>query len=413
MIETGHPQVTNEAAVRQTLDPHRCLSAQAWTNDPVPPHPVRRADRPWGRRLLGIVLAAALAACGGGGGAGGAGDGAGVPIGQPSPTTGAAAAIDARLEQAVTEGRLTGLTLRVMNRNDQVVYNRRFGTLTEDQRLTVAGASQLASALVALRLIEQGQLSLDSTTGQMLGWTGPKADISVRHLLSQTSGLAPQAPCVTDASVTLRACATSIGAAPTLAAPGARFDEGAAGFQVLGAIAEAATAKSWNTVFQEALGAPLTLSAQARYHTAPRAESGGTNPSIGGGLRISTADYFQLLRLAFHKGTVGGRSLIAASRIDQQGVEPYPAVVLGTSPARDLGLAWRYGLGVWLECATPASGCSAQSAPGGLGFTPWFDRNLGYYAVLAMESGDTEAGFHPFAVRLAQDLKPLIARALP
>jgi hypothetical protein len=52
------------------------------------------------------------------------------------------------------------------------------------------------------------------------------------------------------------------------------------------------------------------------------------------------------------------------------------------------------------------------SSPGAFGFTPWLDRNVGYYAIIAMESGDTDTGVVPFSVRLAQELKPLIAQAL-
>ena len=78
----------------------------------------------------------------------------------------------------------------------------------------------------------------------------------------------------------------------------------------------------------------------------------------------------------------------------------------------EAGLPFRYGLGAWLECATPAAGCSVISSPGAFGFTPWLDRNTGYYAVIAMESGLADTGLAPASVRLAQDLKPLIAQAL-
>ena len=360
---------------------------------------------------VAVLLTAAsllLGACGGGGGAGGAGGTADAVV----PSNSAVAQIDARVTQAFASSGVAGMSVRIMDRNDQVVYNKRFGTFTEDQRIAVASASKLVSAMVVFRLIEQNQLSLESTTGQMLGWTGPKADITVRHLLSFTSGLEPEAACTANAALTLQECAATLASRAALALPATRFDYGGAHLQVLGAMAEKATGKTWNTIFQEQLAVPMALSPQAGYYTFPRAESGQTNPLVAGGLRLTTAEYMHLLRLAFHKGTTSGRSLISAARFDQQGVEPYPGVTIGKSPMAEAGLPFHYSLDAWLECATPAAGCSVISSPGAFGFTPWLDRNTGYYAGIAMEAGVADTGLAPASVRLAQDLKPLIAQAL-
>ena len=62
-------------------------------------------------------------------------------------------------------------------------------------------------------------------------------------------------------------------------------------------------------------------------------------------------------------------------------------VKLQQNMARFATPPFRYGLAVWLECATPtafASGCNSQSSPGAFGFTPWFDRDAGYYAMIGM-----------------------------
>ena len=59
----------------------------------------------------------------------------------------------------------------------------------------------------------------------------------------------------------------------------------------------------------------------------------------------------------------------------------------------------------------PALNCAVLSSPGAFGFTPWFDRDAGYYAILGMEV-DSQAGIVAFAVNLAQELKPLIRSAL-
>jgi hypothetical protein len=56
--------------------------------------------------------------------------------------------------------------------------------------------------------------------------------------------------------------------------------------------------------------------------------------------------------------------------------------------------------------------CEQLSSPGAFGFTPWLDRDVGYYAILGMEVSESNNGVVSFSVSLAQQLKPLIREAL-
>ncbi len=86
--------------------------------------------------------------------------------------------------------------------------------------------------------------------------------------------------------------------------------------------------------------------------------------------------------------------------------------MIGNSPFANTGLNFHYGLAAWLECPPPATNCAVLSSPGAFGFTPWFDRDSGYYAILGMEVTESQSGVVAFAVNLEQDLKPLIRSAL-
>jgi hypothetical protein len=107
-----------------------------------------------------------------------------------------------------------------------------------------------------------------------------------------------------------------------------------------------------------------------------------------------------------------GNTLISAGLIATQGTEPYPNAVIGDSPFVAIGLNFHYGLASWLECPPPAVNCQVVSSPGAFGFTPWVDRDGGYYAILGMEVSESQSGIVDFSVKLAQDLKPLIRAAL-
>lgn len=98
---------------------------------------------------------------------------------------------------------------------------------------------------------------------------------------------------------------------------------------------------------------------------------------------------------------------------DLQTKEPYPeAAVVGKTPRAQLTDSAHYGLTAWLECATPDEGCEQLSSPGAFGFTPWLDRDAGYFAILGMELDQSGSGVVAFSIDLQQALMPLIVEAL-
>lgn len=112
-------------------------------------------------------------------------------------------------------------------------------------------------------------------------------------------------------------------------------------------------------------------------------------------------EYARVLSLDFNRGVYQG--LIGSGLFATQATEPFPNAVIGNSPFVNTGINFHYGLAV---------DCAVLSSPGAFGFTPWFDRDAGYYAILGMEVSESQSGITAFAVSLAQDLKPLIRAAM-
>ena len=131
--------------------------------------------------LAACLLTLALAACGGGGGE---------PPPVPGPDT-TWTAVESAVTASVQANSIPGLTLSVYDRTGRQVYVHTWGDAAPSRRIAIASASKLVSGFVLLRLVDQGLLTLDSTTGTVLGWTGPQAAITLRQLLSFTSGLQP------------------------------------------------------------------------------------------------------------------------------------------------------------------------------------------------------------------------------
>ena len=291
-------------------------------------------------------------------------------------------------------------------------FEKMYGTFAADRRVAIASSSKMVAGLTILRLVDQGFLQLDSTTADVLGWTGPQGAITLRQLLSFTSGLPREAPCTLLAAITLADCVDNISAMNLVAPPGTRFDYGSTHLHVAARMAEVVTGDEWAEIFAAQLKAPLGLGADMAWYSAPRQASGTTNPLIAGGLRATMDEYAKILGLEYSRGVYNGNRLIADTLFTAQGTDPFPDAEIGNSPFQAVGLNFHYGLASWLECPPPAGDCGVVSSPGAFGFTPWVDRDGGYYAILGMEVTESQSGIVAFAVQLAQDLKPLIREAM-
>lgn len=351
-----------------------------------------------------LLLAALLAGCGGG-------DSGGDPSPAPMPPIADFSAVNRAMDAAYATQRVP-MAISVFDRSGNKVHEYTLGGFSPGQRVAIASASKLVSGVVLFRLIDEGYLSLDSTTGAVLGWSGPNASITLRQLLSFTSGLDPRQPCTGSADTTLAACVQLISEAEVSAPPATRYDYGSTHLHVAARMAEVITGSTWNEIFAQQLSEPLGIAAEAQYYTFPRQAIGTTNPLVAGGLRMTMNEYARVLRVVFDKGQWQGMTLAPAALFDEQGRQPYPDVVIGASPAEANGFDMKYGLTAWLECPTPATGCARLSSAGAFGFTPWIDREAGYYAMLGMETASTQDGVVNWALELEQQLQPLIAGAI-
>jgi len=358
--------------------------------------------------LLMGVFAGCLAACGGGGDGGGTTPSPSPPPATPDPF----ADVDRAASAAFNAQGINGMGVVIYDAQGVKRFEKMYGTFAADQRVAIASSSKLVSGLTILRLVDQGFLTLDSTTGAVLGWTGPQAGITLRQLLSFTSGLPPEAPCTLLQNLTLAQCVETISQMTPVAPPGTRYDYGSSHLQVAARMAEVVTGQPWANIFDAQLKNPLGLGVEMLYYTAPRQGAGTSNPLIAGGLRATMNEYARVLQLEYNRGVYQGNRLISDALMTAQATEPYPDAEIGVSPFAKVGLDFHYGLANWLECPPPATNCAVQSSPGAFGFTPWVDRDGGYYAMIAMEVSESQSGIVDFSVNLAQDLKPLIRNAL-
>jgi len=258
---------------------------------------------------------------------------------------------------------------------------------------TITSLSKPVSAMLAMKLVELGYFSLDQPISTYLSWwstNGPAGDITLRHLLSQTSGFVTNwTPCF---GLDDRArCAQRLHAAyprDGTARPGSKYHYSESNWVVLGALAEAATGQSWDGLFQQLILGPLRIpAAECSYRDSllvPRIDPGGS-------LGCSPAAFATVWGAYYAGRVVGARSMAEMEA-------PQTKLLGATGQAEGLTIpqdnAWealgtkvydaQYGLGLMQFCVD--EGCAAgriQWHGGATGWNAVFSRDAGWWGVLS------------------------------
>jgi uncharacterized protein (TIGR03437 family) len=315
--------------------------------------------------------------------------------------------VDAILDQIVTPfNQGVALTITV---EGETVYHRATGSFDTSRAIRIASASKWLAAATILTLVDERRLSLDDRVEQYLPqFTGEKRSITIRQLLSHTSGLVGDTPCLVSRSMTMAECVNEIAEEPLQFLPGTRFAYGNAAMQVAGHIAERVTGKSWNALFWERLGVPLEF-------RCTRLDGIGSleNPAVANGVVSCADDYTHFLLMIVNRGVYKSRRILSAAAIeemarDQTGGVPIQDTLYAPFANLDPQLPlMRYGLGVWREVVDAALRPLELSSQGAFGFSPWVDLQRNLTGVLAVESSQ-DAIMQPYLL-----LKQAIRQAVP
>lgn len=204
-----------------------------------------------------------------------------VMAGTPAP---AHAALDAELAAVVADPACALASLSVLAiRRGMVAYQQQFGQrfmgaaglparpANARTLYRIASISKMMTTLALMRMVEEGQLALDTDVSAWLGFSlrnphFPDQPITLRLLLSHTSSLRDDAGYSWPASVPLKSVLVpgeanhGKGAMwARHAAPGAFFTYANLGWGVIGTIMEAAAGERFDRLMQRLLLAPLGL----------------------------------------------------------------------------------------------------------------------------------------------------------
>jgi CubicO group peptidase (beta-lactamase class C family) len=186
------------------------------------------------------------------------------------------AAIDAYVEQERQAARIPGVALGIVQ-GDRIVHLQGFGeadpsgrAVTPQTRFYIGSAAKSMTAMATMQLVEQDKLDLDAPVQRYLPWftladPAAAAQITVRHLLTHTSGLsraigldvATNRNDLQDGGLErqVRAWHDAEVAAPA----GTTFHYNNANYVILGLLVETLSGQSFESYLQQHIFVPLEM----------------------------------------------------------------------------------------------------------------------------------------------------------
>jgi CubicO group peptidase (beta-lactamase class C family) len=306
--------------------------------------------------------------------------------------------INAAMQSMVHQQEITGAVTLVTTRS-QVVHCGAVGKadlasnrpMTTDTMFWIASMTKPITAVAILMLQDEGKLSVDDPVGKYLPELAQTATadgtvytLTLKHLLTHTSGLSESTKDERDAAKSLADLMPGFSSRPLQFVPGSRWSYCQSGMNTLGRIVEVVSGKSFPSFLQERLFTPLGMldttfypdpTQIARLALSYKRDDGmlfpvplpwdydptnlGHYPSASGGLFSTASDYAAFCRMLLNDGTLNGRTYLSPTAVTQ-------LHSLATSDLKT-GFTEGNGWGLGVCVVRQPTGVSATLSPGSYG----------------------------------------------
>jgi CubicO group peptidase (beta-lactamase class C family) len=294
-------------------------------------------------------------------------------FGHAAPPTDPFAAIPMHMEQFVNDGEIAGAVTLVSHRGKIVhlaatgLANRETGApMASDSLFGVMSMTKPVTATALMILVDEGKLALDAPvekyipafTHAKLTNGEPVRGLTIRHLLTHTSGLGGKQEC----QVSLEATAAMLAERPFDFQPGEKWQYGPS-LNPCGRLIEIASGQSYADFVAERILAPLGMAnttfrptdeqrsrVAALYELDDKThelkpqerEIGGrdgvANPS--GGLYSTASDMARFYHMILAGGELDGRRIVSADAVRQMTTVQTGGLKTGFTPGNAWGLGW-------------------------------------------------------------------------
>lgn len=321
--------------------------------------------------------------------------------------------LDSKIESWIDSGYYDGTSVRIM-KDDKLFFESNYGGYTDTTKLHVASAGKWIAAATIAVIVDEGKLSWDDKVNKYLPeFTDIKGEATLRQLMSHTAGYPDYQPEGNrrDDYQTLSEAVANIVHLLADTLPEKKFHYGGLAMQVAGRMAETATGKNWEVLFQEKLAKPLRMK-YSRF--VPVSEEPGFNPMLGGGFKTCLRDYINFLDMIIHNGQFEGKPVLSERAVEE--IESDQLKGISRISSENYVLRSRqnlhngiYGLGCWREEVDNNGKATLISSPGWAGAYPWIDRKNNVYGFIIAKVNE-KAFSEGFSSFYGSAVLPLIVR---
>ncbi len=318
--------------------------------------------------------------------------------------------LEHKIQTWIDSGYYNGASI-VIVKDDSIVYENYFGNYKPETVVYIASAGKWLAAAAIAALVDEGKLQWhDQVKKYLPQFTDAKGDATLAQLLSHTAGYPDYQPKEQPIDIyqNLKESVAHIVHLPSDTLPGTKFKYGGLAMQVAGRMAELATGKDWEIIFQEKIAVPLQMKST---HFTPVDSSGGHAPMLGGGARTVLQDYANFLAMIINNGMYHGKRILSADAIkamqaDQVGRAIVNAGEFVENVRGSLHKAI-YGLGEWREEVNAKGDATLISSPSWAGAYPWIDKKNNVYGFFLTHISSFKNGFNSF---LSSPVLPIYVR---
>ena len=183
--------------------------------------------------------------------------------------------IDTYIIEKMDELGIPGVAIGIVN-EDQVIYMQGYGiaddsgrAMTPDTPFLIASLSKSITAMGIMQLVEEGKIELDAPVQTYLPWfrvadEEASSQITIRHLLHQTSGFAERAGYernlnTNPAEDALEQSIRDLNKTRVNFAPGEAFEYSNTNYDLLGLVIQTVSGQSYETYIEEKIFTPLDM----------------------------------------------------------------------------------------------------------------------------------------------------------
>jgi CubicO group peptidase (beta-lactamase class C family) len=333
-------------------------------------------------------------------------------------------AVAQKMEEFVQNGEVAGVVTLVADKQ-KILHLHAIGKgdisssepIRPDAIMWIASMTKPMTGAAVMMMVDEGKLSLDDLVekhipefANLKTKEGKPAKVTIRHLLTHSSGMAEATMAESKACKTLAEMIPHYVSRPVQFEPGSKWQYCQSSINTAARVVEVVSGKTFDVFLQERLCGPLGMKdttfylseeqlprlaksyrrTEGKLSEAPNfilfdkpATSRDRFPAANGGLFSTATDYVRFCQMLLNEGELDGKRYLKAESVKELARVQFPELKTGFTPGNGWGLGFcvvREPQGVTAMCSPGTYGHG-----GAYGTQAWIDPTKGLIFILMVQ----------------------------